>query len=210
MRHYQGKLIVHTGSMFSGKTSGLLEDLRRFEIAGLKVILYKPEIDNRFSESSVKTHSKNYERTSFNIKNIQDIMTNDILNHDVIGIDEVQFISSQFISSYGAPNDVASFLSSIVSNFKKTVVVAGLDLDYKGAPFEVVKELLPLADYVYKHHAVCINCGNDAWISHRISEDDERIKIGDLDKYVPLCRHCYNEIQRIKIFGKGSVLNESN
>lgn len=107
------------------------------------------------------------------------------MNPAVVGIDEVQFLGGS----------VDSIISSINKLLEKdiTVVVAGLDMDFSGTPFEVVKELMPIADYLYKHHAVCVRCGTDAWVSHRKSKDQERIKIGASDEYEPLCRKCFLE-----------------
>ena len=79
-----------------------------------------------------------------------------------------------------------------------TVVLAGLDMDFKAEPFELVKELMPRADYLYKHHAVCANCGVDAWVSYRKTHDDERIKLGAAESYEPLCRKCYYEKEKIR------------
>lgn len=199
MKQYEGKLIVHTGSMFSGKTSALLEDLRRFEIAGYKVILFKPAIDNRYAENKVKTHIKNYyqdEKEAISIEFIEDVKEYNVFNdYDVIGFDEIQFFKSN--NSINNETGIVSWINILVNKYKKTVIVAGLDLDYKATPFENVKELLPLADYVQKHHAVCVECGNDAWVSHKLAESNERIEVGGTEKYVPLCRKCYyNKIKK--------------
>ncbi|HHV45761.1 MAG TPA: thymidine kinase [Tissierellia bacterium] len=185
MHQYKGKLIVHTGSMFSGKTSSLEKDVKRFNIAGYKTIAFKPSIDNRYRKNEIVTHD---------LTSMDCILVNDIdelldyvdeLEPDVIGIDEVQFLKGP----------VDRIISGIYKLLNKdiTVVVAGLDMDYTGTPFEIVKELMPIADYLYKHHAVCIKCGNDAWVSHRKSKDTERIKIGAINEYEPLCRKCFLE-----------------
>ena len=183
MHQYSGKLIVHTGSMFSGKTSNLENHVKRFKIAGYNTVAFKPAIENRYSESQIVTH----DHTSINaisVKNIEEI--NEYLsefNPNVIAIDEIQFLGGK----------IDDIVESINGFLKKgiTVVVAGLDMDYTGKPFEIVKELMPISDYLYKHHAVCVKCGGDAWISHRKSGGKERIKIGADKDYEPLCRKCF-------------------
>lgn len=185
MHQYKGKLIVHTGSMFSGKTSSLERDIKRFSIAGYKTIAFKPSIDNRYKENAIITHDLN-SMDCILVNDIDELMKYcDKLNPAVVGIDEVQFLGGS----------VDSIISSINKLLEKdiTVVVAGLDMDFSGTPFEVVKELMPIADYLYKHHAVCVRCGTDAWVSHRKSKDQERIKIGASDEYEPLCRKCFLE-----------------
>mgnify|MGYP000624800258 CR=1 FL=1 len=191
MHQYKGKLIVHTGSMFSGKTSSLEKDVKRFNIAGYKTIAFKPSIDNRFRRNEIVTHD---------LTSMDCILVNDIdelleyvdeLEPDVIGIDEIQFLQ-------GPVDKIISGIYKLLSR-DITVVVAGLDMDFTGTPFEIVKELMPIADYLYKHHAVCIKCGSDAWVSHRKTKDTERIKIGALDEYEPLCRKCFmEEIRKTK------------
>jgi thymidine kinase len=191
LHQYKGKLIVHTGSMFSGKTSSLEKDVKRFNIAGYKTIAFKPSIDNRFRRNEIVTHD---------LTSMDCILVNDIdelleyvdeLEPDVIGIDEIQFLQ-------GPVDKIISGIYKLLSR-DITVVVAGLDMDFTGTPFEIVKELMPIADYLYKHHAVCIKCGSDAWVSHRKTKDTERIKIGALDEYEPLCRKCFmEEIRKTK------------
>lgn len=183
MHQYKGKLIVHTGSMFSGKTSSLEKDIKRFNIAGYKTIAFKPSIDSRYKKYEIVTH----DLTSMDcilVKDIDELMeyVNE-LKPNVIGIDEVQFLQG--------PIDKIILGINELLNKDITVVVAGLDMDFTGTPFEVVKELMPIADYLYKHHAVCTKCGNDAWVSHRKSKAQERIIIGATDEYEPLCRNCY-------------------
>lgn len=183
LHQYKGKLIVHTGSMFSGKTSNLERDIKRFNIAGYKTIAFKPSLDNRHNKNEIVTHDSS---------SIECILVEDIdelvescnkLKADAIGIDEIQFLG-------GAIDSIISGINQLLAK-GVTIVVAGLDMDFSGKAFEIVKELMPIADYLYKHHAVCVKCGTDAWISHRKSSDQERIKIGALEEYQPLCRKCY-------------------
>lgn len=183
MHQYKGKLIVHTGSMFSGKTSNLGKDIKRFNIAKYKTIVFKPSVDNRYNKNHIVTH----DLTTINALLVRDIFELEEyvkeLEPDVIGIDEVQFLG-------GPVGEIIRVFNEFLER-DLTIVVAGLDMDFTGEPFEIVKELMPLADYLYKHHAVCVSCGSDAWVSNRKSEDKERIKIGAADDYEPLCRKCF-------------------
>ncbi len=189
MHQYKGKLIVHTGSMFSGKTSSLKNEIKRFIIAGYKAVAFKPSIDTRYKKNEIVTHD---------MTSIECILVDDIdqlmdycnkLSPHVIAIDEIQFLG-------GSVQKIIAFINELLAK-DITVVVAGLDIDYTGTPFEVVKELMPIADYLYKHHAVCVRCGSDAWVSHRKSQDKDRIKIGAEDEYEPLCRKCFLEVKKM-------------
>jgi len=183
LHQYKGKLIVHTGSMFSGKTSSLEKDIKRFNIAKYKTIAFKPDIDNRYNRNEIVTH----DLTSINailVKNIGELVEYvDELAPDVIAIDEIQFLG-------GSIAEITKGVNGLLER-NLTVIVAGLDMDFTGTPFEIMKELMPIADYLYKHHAVCVECGSDAWVSNRKSKDKERIKIGASDEYEPLCRKCF-------------------
>ena len=188
MHQYRGKLIVHTGSMFSGKTSSLEKDMKRFIIAGYKTVAFKPSLDTRSGDEKIVTH----DNTSFSavmvshIDEVADYLKNN--EAEVICIDEVQFLG-------GEVSKILEVIEDLL-NEEKTVVVAGLDMDYSAKPFEIVKELMPRADYLNKHHAVCTKCGSDAWVSHRKTDSEDRIVIGASDEYEPLCRRCYMESRR--------------
>ncbi|MBU5669390.1 thymidine kinase [Peptoniphilus sp. MSJ-1] len=193
MHQYKGRMILHTGSMFSGKTSSLEKDLKRFSIANYKVLAFKPIVDRRYSKSEIITHDK------ISIEAIEVDSSAEILeiveskSPEVIGIDEVQFLSD-------SPEEVLKNLEYILS-MGITVVMAGLDMDYMAEPFEIVKELMPKADYLNKHHAVCKKCGADAWVSHRKIKSDKRVELGAVEEYEPLCRSCYKkelEIDKLK------------
>lgn len=183
MHQYKGKLIVHTGSMFSGKTSSLEKDINRFNIAKYKTIAFKPNIDNRYKRNKIVTH----DLTSINailVNNIDELVDYvDELEPDVVAIDEIQFLGGL----------VENIVLQINGFLKRgiTVIVAGLDMDFAGIAFEIVKELMPISDYLYKHHAVCVGCGSDGWVSNRKSKAQERIKIGASNEYEPLCRKCF-------------------
>ncbi len=183
MHQYKGKLIVHTGSMFSGKTSSLERDIKRFIIAGYKTIAFKPKIDDRYSKTEIVTHDKTRIEATI-IENIDGIIESCKKNNpDVIAIDEIQFLKG----------DIKNIIETINEFLAKdiTVVIAGLDMDFSGKPFELIKELMPISDYLYKHHAVCVGCGTDGWISNRKTKEDSRIFIGAVEEYEPLCRKCF-------------------
>lgn len=192
MHQYRGRLILHTGSMFSGKTSSLEREVKRFRIAGYNTLVLKPTLDTRFIHSAITSH----DNTSLEAVVVEDI--DDVVEAaarakaDVVAIDEVQFLG----------DDAGSILSAFdtLLDEGKTIVCAGLDMDYEAHPFEVVKEIMAVADYVEKHHAVCAHCGSDAWVSHRTTKESDRVVIGATEKYEPLCRACY---KRLKNRGEG-------
>ncbi|MCI5996714.1 MAG: thymidine kinase [Parvimonas sp.] len=185
MHQYKGKMILHTGSMFSGKTSSLWKDLNRFEIAKYKTVVFKPKLDNRYADKEIVTHDNN-KMKAIAVETIYEIVEYmKTSKATVIGIDEVQFIKGEI-------KDIVKILDTFLEN-GFTIVVAGLDMDFKSEPFEIVKEIMPRVDYLYKHHAVCANCGADAWVSYRKTQEGERIKLGAAESYEPLCRRCFYE-----------------
>ena len=144
----------------------------------------------RYADKEIVTHDNNKMR-AIPVENIDEIIEYmKTSTASIIGIDEVQFIK-------GDINKIVETLNLFLEN-EFTVVLAGLDMDFKAEPFELVKELMPRADYLYKHHAVCANCGVDAWVSYRKTHDDERIKLGAAESYEPLCRKCYYEKEKIR------------
>lgn len=178
-------MILHTGSMFSGKTSSLEKDLKRFSIANYKVIAFKPLVDKRYAKNEIVTHDK-VSLEALEIESITEILDYAKKNSpQVIGIDEVQFLCD-------SPEIVLENLEKILE-MGITIVLAGLDMDYMGQPFEIVKEIMPKVDYLNKHHAVCKRCGTDAWVSHRKIKSDKRVELGAVEEYEPLCRRCYRE-----------------
>ncbi|MBM7550565.1 thymidine kinase [Peptoniphilus gorbachii] len=185
MHQYKGRMILHTGSMFSGKTSSLEKDLKRFSIANYKVVAFKPMIDKRYSRKEIVTHDK-ISLEAIEVESSAEILEFAEKNSpEVIGIDEVQFLKD-------SPDEVEKNLEKILE-MGITVVMAGLDMDYMAKPFEIVKEIMPKVDYLNKHHAVCKRCGTDAWVSHRKIKSDKRVELGAVEEYEPLCRSCYRE-----------------
>lgn len=193
----QAKLIVHTGSMFSGKTTSLWRELYRMKVAGYKTIAFKPSVDSRHEDEKIISHD-NLELDAIKIESIKEILeyakNNEI---DAIGIDEVQFFPDK-------PSKIVEYFVELMQNHI-TIVVSGLDMDYKTKPFEVVKELMPIADELIKHHAICASCGEDAWVSFRKSYNEERIEIGAQDSYEPLCRSCYNRKMKDREKNKNQI-----
>jgi len=176
----RGSVEVITGSMFSGKTEELIRRLRRAQFAGLKVEIFKPSIDKRYSEIGVVSHDEK-SIVSTPVENSSSILllTEDV---DVVGIDEAQFFD-------GAIVDVCNKLADKGIR----VIIAGLDMDFMGKPFGPMPALLSVAEYVTKVHAICMRCGNLAQYSFRKSDEEQVVVLGEMDKYEPLCRHCYNE-----------------
>lgn len=181
----QGKLIVHTGSMFSGKTTALWRELYRMKIANYKVVAFKPDLDSRDDDKKIVTHDK-LELDAKKVSDMKDVEAY-VKKHeiDAIGIDEIQFFPND-------PEEIIGIFQRLMDN-KITIVVSGLDMDYMARPFEIVKELMPISDELVKHHAICASCGEDARVSFRKNQDEERIQIGAEDAYEPLCRECYEK-----------------
>ena len=169
--------------MFSGKTSSLEKDLKRFSIANYKTVAFKPRIDKRYSREEIVTHDK-ISFKAVEVESVEEILDFVEKNSpEVIGIDEVQFLKDE-------PALVLEDLEKILE-MGITIVMAGLDMDYMAEPFEIVKEIMPKVDYLNKHHAVCKRCGTDAWVSHRKIKSDKRVELGAVEEYEPLCRSCY-------------------
>jgi thymidine kinase len=166
--------------MFSGKTEELIRRLKRVRIANLKVEIFKPTIDTRYDEEKIVSHDTNTIQ-SIPVKNAKDILllAKDV---DVVGIDEAQFFDEGIL-------EVCEQLA--LSGIR--VIVAGLDMDYLGKPFGQMPNLLAVADYITKLHAICVKCGNIANISYRKhSTGRQQIMLGEKELYEPRCRVCYN------------------
>lgn len=173
-----GWIEVICGSMFSGKTEELIRRVRRAQIAQMKTIIFKPHIDNRYSEEHVVSHDKK-SLTSKIIESTKEIMPNS-KDAEVVAIDEAQFFEADIL-------DVCKTLAKQ----KKRVIIAGLDTDYRGNPFGPMPQLMCEADYVDKLRAICVVCGNPATYTQRTSKDKQRVVIGETDIYEARCRNCY-------------------
>jgi thymidine kinase len=179
----RGSVEVITGSMFSGKTEELIRRLKRATFAGLKVEIFKPSMDQRYSETRVVSHDQR-SIISTPVDNASSILllADDV---DVVAIDEAQFFDNSII-------DVCSKLADKGIR----VVVAGLDMDFMGNPFGPMPGLLSIAEFVTKVHAICMRCGNLAQFSFRKSKEEQVVLLGEKDKYEPLCRNCYIEAMK--------------
>ena len=185
--HRSGRIEVVCGSMFSGKTEELIRRMRRAQFAKQKVEIFKPSIDVRYSEEDVVSHDQNHiPSTPIDSSASILLLSSDI---DVVGIDEAQFLDMGVV-------DVCNELA----NRGVRVIIAGLDMDYKGVPFGPMPALCAIADEVTKVHAICVNCGSLAYVSHRKVHDERRVLLGETQEYEPLCRECYQKaIAREKI-----------
>lgn len=169
------------GSMFSGKTEELIRRLRRARFANMKVRIFKPCIDVRYSEDMVVSHdSKSIPSTPVSDAAEMLVCLND--GTQVVGIDEAQFFGDNLV-------DVCKELAD--NGIR--VICAGLDMDFMGKPFNPIPALMAVADDVQKVHAICVHCGSPALYSHRLSKDNELVVLGEKDVYEPLCRSCYNK-----------------
>ncbi len=181
-RPKKGWVEVICGSMFSGKTEELIRRLRRSQIAGQKVEIFKPKIDTRYAEEEVVSHDKTSIH-SMPVDRSTDILLK-VQEFDVVGVDEAQFFDEQL-------PDVCD----VLANQGIRVIVAGLDMDFSGKPFGPIPELLSRAEFVTKVHAICMRCGDLATYSHRKTEQDELVVLGEQSNYEPLCRSCYTELK---------------
>ncbi len=174
----QGWIEVIAGSMFSGKTEELIRRLKRARFAKQKIEIFKPRIEVRYSEEEVVSHDDNaiHSTPVDSAANII-LLASDV---EVVGIDEAQFFDDGLV-------DVCNQLA--YSGVR--VIVAGLDMDFRGKPFGPMPKLMSIAEYVTKVHAICVRCGTLAHYTHRLSEDDKLIVLGETDIYEPLCRVCY-------------------
>jgi thymidine kinase len=179
----QGWIEVIAGSMFSGKTEELLRRLRRARIARQKVEIFKPVVDRRYSEEEVVSHDANSilctpVESSGNIFLLSG-------NTEVIGIDEAQFFDNGLIE-----------VCNNLANQGVRVIVAGLDMDFKGKPFGPMPGLMACAEYVTKVHAICVRCGDLAQYSYRLKASDRLVEVGASESYEAVCRTCYYELKK--------------
>ncbi|MCY7360458.1 MAG: thymidine kinase [Ignavibacteria bacterium] len=170
-----GHIEVICGSMFSGKTEELIRRIRRSEIAMQRVKVFKPKIDNRYSEFEIVSH--NEQSYPSEVVTDADEILEKSFDAEVIGIDEAQFFDNNLI-------DICQQLA----DSGKRVIVAGLDQDYRAIPFEPMPQLLAIAEYITKTHAVCVICGAPANRTHRVTLSNEKILIGEKNHYEARCR----------------------
>jgi thymidine kinase len=176
----KGSIEVICGSMFSGKTEELIRRLKRAQFAKQKVEIFKPAVDTRYHEANVVSHDSNSIRsTPVNSSANIMLLTSDV---QVVGIDEAQFFDL----------GLAAVCNQLANNGVR-VIVAGLDMDYLGKPFGPIPELLAIAEHVTKVHAICMCCGNIANHSHRITDEESLVLLGESSNYEPLCRDCFKE-----------------
>lgn len=178
--HRPGRVEVICGSMFSGKTEELIRRLKRAKFAKQQVEIFKPAIDTRYSDVDVVSHDQNT-ILSTPVESSTSILLL-AAGIDVVGIDEAQFFDNGLV-------DVCNKLAEQGTR----VIVAGLDMDYKGVPFGPMPLLCAIADEVSKVHAICVKCGSLAYISHRLVDNDKRVMLGETTEYEPLCRACYRK-----------------
>lgn len=176
----KGSIEVICGSMFSGKTEELIRRLKRANFAKQRVEIYKPKIDNRYSEEDVVSH----DRTSIRSTPVESsgsimLMSSEV---DVVGIDEAQFFDDGLVE-----------VCRQLANNGIRVIVAGLDMDFRCTPFGPMPALMAIADDVYKVHAICVRCGSLAYVSHRLVAGEKQVLIGEMAEYEPICRDCYND-----------------
>ena len=181
----KGWIEVICGSMFSGKTEELIRRLKRARFAKQRGEIFKPQVDTRYSEEEVVSHDANsiHSTPVTSSGNIL-LLSADV---DVVGIDEAQFFD----------NNLAEVCNKLADQGVR-VIVAGLDMDFKGKPFGPIPQIMACAEYVTKVHAICVKCGNLAQFSHRLSDTDKLVVLGETDVYEPLCRGCFIEATQKK------------
>ena len=176
----KGSIEIICGSMFSGKTEELLRRLKRAEFAKQKVAVFKPLIDTRYDARKIVSHDSNAIKSK-PVKLAIEIL-DQIDNAEVIAIDEAQFFDKELIR-----------ISNLLANQGKRVIIAGLDMDFKGKPFGIMPGLLAIAEHITKVHAICIECGTAANHSYRLTKNQQLIELGDKLEYKALCRDCFFE-----------------
>ena len=176
----QGWIEVICGSMFSGKTEELIRRLRRAAFAKQAILLVKPRIDDRYATEAVVSH----QGQSLEAKRVS--ASSEVLDlwngEQIVAIDEAQFFDEELIR-----------ISNLLANQGKRVIIAGLDMDFKGKPFGIMPGLLAIAEHITKVHAICIECGTAANHSYRLTKNQQLIELGDKLEYKALCRNCFFE-----------------
>jgi thymidine kinase len=174
-----GWVEVIVGSMFSGKSEELIRRLKRANIARQKVQVFKPKIDTRYSEEEIASHS-GLKHLSVPVSTARELLDQVENDTQVVGIDEGQFFDMEIVNAV-----------NFLANQGKRVIVAGLDQDYTGKPFEPMPQLLSIAEFITKTHAICVKCGETANYSQRTIESESRVEVGASDKYEARCRKCF-------------------
>jgi thymidine kinase len=178
----KGQIEVICGSMFSGKTEELIRRLTRARLAKQQVEIFKPSVDTRYHDTHVVSHNET------SIRSTPVSFAGDILllsgTCDVVGIDEAQFFDEEIVR-----------VVQLLANQGKRVILAGLDMDFEGKPFDPMPKLMAVAEYVTKVHAICMQCGDLATFSYRLSAATEKVMLGEKDSYEARCRKCFHEKQ---------------
>src|SRR6476659_4093024 len=179
-RQNSGWIEVITGSMFSGKSEELIRRLRRAQIARRKVQIFKPRVDNRYADDHIISHSE-MRIPSVNLSSSRELLDQVLPDTEVVGIDEGQFFDGELPA-----------VCSALADQGKRVIVAGLDQDYLGKPFEPMPQLLSIAEYITKTLAICMVCGAPANHTQRLVASHERVVVGGQGTYEARCRHCFD------------------
>lgn len=174
-----GWIEVITGSMFSGKSEELIRRLRRAIIARQRVQVFKPQLDNRFASNQVVSHSR-WRLEAERVARAAEILDRLDARTEVVGIDEAQFFDAELVR-----------VCNHLADLGKRVIVAGLDMDFRGAPFGPMPELLAIAEEVEKMHAICARCGAPAAYTQRLTAAQEQVVVGAADIYEARCRRCF-------------------
>ena len=178
-----GCVEVICGSMFSGKTEELIRRLKRAQFANQKIAIFKPTIDNRYSDVDVVSHDLHSLKSTPVKSPVKMLEVDDDVQ--VVGIDEAQFFDSSLVE-----------VVQTLANKGIRVIIAGLDTDYLGKPFGPMPALMAIAEDVQKVHAICVKCGSLANHSHRLSTSTKLVELGEKDIYEPLCRQCFNAARK--------------
>lgn len=179
VRGNMGWIEVVVGPMFSGKSEELIRRVRRAAIARQRVQIFKPSIDGRYSTTQITSHS-GLGIPCETVNKATEIVSRVQPRTEVIGIDEAQFLGEELV-------DVCSNFAAL----GKRVIVAGLDADFRGHPFEPIPQLMTIAEEIRKLLAICVRCGNPAVHTQRIVDNDELIVVGGADQYEARCRQCF-------------------
>src|SRR5437763_15727259 len=179
LRSHPGWIEIIAGSMFSGKSEGLIRRLRRAKIARQKVQVFKPKIDVRYSHDHIVSHSEMRHESS-TVETATELLSKVEKETEVVGIDEGQFFD----------NDLVEVANRLAERGVR-VIIAGLDQDYTGKPFEPMPQLLAVAEYITKTHAICMKCGQAANYTQRTFESEERVAVGGAGMYEARCRSCF-------------------